>query len=51
MVLNISWLLFDTVYREERDLKTAASAASFFVQTIDESHFDVGLPRVSAQGV
>jgi hypothetical protein len=44
IILNISRLLLDTIYREERYLKTAASAASSFVQTIVESNFDHNIP-------
>jgi hypothetical protein len=40
VILNISRLLLDTIYCEEHHLKTAASAASFFVQTIVEPNFD-----------
>ena len=43
IVLNISRLLFDTIYREEHYLKTAALAASLFVQTIVESNFGLAL--------
>jgi len=43
-ILNISRLLFDTIYREEHQLKIAASAASNFVQTIVESNFDHKIP-------
>jgi hypothetical protein len=44
IILNISRLLLGTIYREERQLKTAASAAPFCVQTIVKYNFGHDIP-------